>query len=195
MLARQHQLDLRLVKGSGRKGRIHKEDIVNYLAGKRSLEAKADDKAISGNNNMQISAFTKSGTLVVKMNTLEQDMQKSMSNSLAIPHLYLHERCDVGKLQHFRRSLKDNGRKVSLLSILIKTFSLSLSQHPKLNSSYDAKSPFNYITHHNHNVSIAIDSPYGRVIPNIKHVQSLSMLKLQAELDSLHQKAHNGILN
>ena len=58
------------------------------------------------------------------------------------------------------------------MSFLLKTFSLALSQYPALNSFYDVSKPFEYTLIKNHNISIAVDSPKGLVVPNIKNCQN-----------------------
>jgi 2-oxoisovalerate dehydrogenase E2 component (dihydrolipoyl transacylase) len=66
------------------------------------------------------------------------------------------------------------------MGILIKTFSLALKQYPKLNSLYhSAKSPYEYDIYSSHNISIAIDSPNGLVVPHIKNVSSLNLVQIQ----------------
>ena len=65
----------------------------------------------------------------------------------------------------------------------MKTFSLALLKHPRVNSTYTPSShPNSYELHSSHNISLAIDSPSGLVVPNIKNVQNLSLLDIQNEL-------------
>ena len=70
-----------------------------------------------------------------------------------------------------RKSLKESNKKVTVMGILIKTFSLALKQFPRINSVYQPQAnPYEYTVHPSHNVSIAIDSPNGLVVPHIKNV-------------------------
>lgn len=70
-----------------------------------------------------------------------------------------------------RKSLKESNRKVTVMGILIKTFSLALKQFPKMNATYQPSvNPYEYTISPNHNVSIAIDSQNGLVVPHIKNV-------------------------
>lgn len=58
------------------------------------------------------------------------------------------------------------------MGMLIKTFSLALEEHPRLNSTYrPGKDEFSFETHDEHNISLAMDTPNGLVVPNIKRVQ------------------------
>lgn len=78
------------------------------------------------------------------------------------------------------------------MSYFIKTFSLALSHYPKLNSWYNPESPFEYSLVDNHNITIAIDTPNGLAVPNIKNVQNLSITEVQIELNRLIKAAKDG---
>lgn len=71
-----------------------------------------------------------------------------------------------------RKTIKENKTKVTLMGILVKTFSLALKKYPIINSTYEPeKNEFEYTIQGSQNISIAIDSPNGLVVPNIKNVQ------------------------
>jgi 2-oxoisovalerate dehydrogenase E2 component (dihydrolipoyl transacylase) len=79
-----------------------------------------------------------------------------------------------------RKSLKDSNKKVTVMGILIKTFSLALKQFPKMNSLYHPDvNPYEYSIYPNHNISIAIDSPNGLVVPHVKNVNNINLLDIQ----------------
>lgn len=64
------------------------------------------------------------------------------------------------------------------MTIFVKAFSLALLDFPIINSTYNDQKPFEYELVNNHNITIAIDSPHGLVVPNIKNVQNLSLLEI-----------------
>lgn len=77
----------------------------------------------------------------------------------------------------FRESSKAMSKeKITYMSYFIKTFSMALTDFPKMNSWYNPESPFEYAIVDNHNITIAIDSPNGLAVPNIKNVQNLSIV-------------------
>lgn len=117
------------------------------------------------------------------MTNFEKGMQKSMTESNKIPHLYLHEQFDITETEKMRKIIKNNDKKVTLMGILIKTFSLALKKYPIMNATYDPNlNEFEYTLQGSHNISVAIDSPNGLVVPNIKNVQDISLLGIQNEL-------------
>ena len=122
-------------------------------------------------------------------------MQKSMTESNKIPHLYLHEQFDITNTEKMRKAIKANQTKVTLMGILIKAFSLALKKYPIINSTYEPdKNQFQYTIHEAHNISIAIDSPNGLVVPNIKNVQDCTLVGIQQELERLRDLASSAKL-
>lgn len=110
-----------------------------------------------------------------------------------MPHLYLHEKIDISELESLRSKLKADGVKVTMTGLLTKMFSLALSKHPRINSTYKpSQDEFSFETHVSHNISIAIDSPNGLVAPNIKNVQDLTLMQINEqilELKALSEQA------
>jgi 2-oxoisovalerate dehydrogenase E2 component (dihydrolipoyl transacylase) len=75
------------------------------------------------------------------------------------------------------------------MSFFVKSFSLALNSFPILNSTYNPDKPFEYITYDSHNITIAIDTPNGLAVPNIKNVQSLNILEIQDEINRLKKSS------
>lgn len=123
------------------------------------------------------------------MNPYEKGMQKSMTESLSIPHFYLMEELDLTDLNKIRNELKKQDIKLTFMPFFLKAFSMALLEYPKMNSSYDNNNPYNYTLVENHNISVAIDSPSGLVVPNIKNCQNLSIVEIQSEMWRLRDLA------
>lgn len=83
---------------------------------------------------------------------------------------------------------------MTMMPFFIKAFSLAMLDYPIINSHYDVSKPFEYITFKSHNISIAIDSPKGLVVPNIKNCQNLSILEINEELARIRKAAEDGRL-
>lgn len=80
------------------------------------------------------------------------------------------------------------------MSIFVKAFSLALNDFPIINSTYDESKPFEYNIVKNHNITVAIASPHGLVVPNIKNVQNLNIVEIQEQIKILREKADQGKL-
>merc|ERR1719414_2871071 len=106
-----------------------------------------------------------------------------------MPIMALGEEIDMTNMLALQKALKGQsekkyGTKVTVTSFMIKAVSLALSEHPKMNSKFgpgDANPPY-YTIHGSHNVSVAIDTPHGLVVPNIKDVGNLTVVEIQREL-------------
>ncbi|CAK9170056.1 unnamed protein product [Ilex paraguariensis] len=119
-------------------------------------------------------------------------MVKSMTLAAKIPHFHYVEEinCDalVGLKASFQNANSDPDVKHTFLPVLIKSLSLALSRHPLLNGSFNEE--LHEVTFKgSHNIGIAMATSYGLVVPNIKKVQSLSILEITKELSRLHQLA------
>ena len=123
------------------------------------------------------------------MNPYEKGMQKSMTEALSIPHFYLMEELDLTNLTQIRNELKKQDIKLTFMPFFIKAFSMALTEFPKMNSIYDSENPYSYTMVENHNISMAIDSPSGLVVPNIKNCQNLSIIEIQEEMLRLRDLA------
>lgn len=127
-------------------------------------------------------------------------MVKSMNDALKMPYMALGEELDVTDLIALQKSLKSisekqYGSKVSLTAFFIKAISLALHEHPKVNSKFfDGEAP-KYTVFGAHNVSVAIDSKNGLMVPNVKDVANLSVLEIQQEVLRLAAGAQSNKLS
>lgn len=80
------------------------------------------------------------------------------------------------------------------MPFFIKAFSMAMLEYPIINSHYDVSKPFEYIQFASHNISIAIDSPKGLVVPNIKNCQNLSIIEINEELNRIRKASQDGRL-
>jgi len=116
-------------------------------------------------------------------------MVKSMNEALNVPIMALGEEIDVTELIRLQKALKEYavkkyGTKITITSFFLKAMSMALNDHPKVNSKFgpaDANPP-NYLMFGSHNISIAIDTPHGLLVPNIKDVGNMTVVEIQQEI-------------
>lgn len=124
-------------------------------------------------------------------------MFKSMTESLKIPHFSYSEEVDMTKLVSVREEVKieaqARGIKITYMPFFIKAASVALHKYPILNSSLDVENE-SIIYKPYHNISIAIHTPMGLVVPNIKNVHEKSILELSTDLADLQQRGVKGVL-
>jgi len=132
---------------------------------------------------------------VVPLSGYARIMVKTMTAANAVPHFGYCDEVIVDKLIKFRHDLKvvaeQSGTKLTYMPIIIKAVSLALKRFPILNSSYDPVQSA-LIYKGAHNIGIAVDSPHGLIVPNVKNVQLKSILEIAQEMSRLIKSASEG---
>uniref|UniRef100_A0A915PXJ6 Dihydrolipoamide acetyltransferase component of pyruvate dehydrogenase complex n=1 Tax=Setaria digitata TaxID=48799 RepID=A0A915PXJ6_9BILA len=199
-LAKEKGVNLVEVIGTGPNGRILKDDIIRFVEVQGDLSATAKTAKISlPNATLQTSKA--SSLIPEKFTILKEDkmipirsytraMVKSMTESLKIPHLGFCDEVNVDQLITMREELKKfevaYGPRMSFMPFVIKAVSLALNKFPKLNAVTD-KNLENVICKASHNISIAMDTPEGLVVPNIKNCEQRTLWEVAAELNRLQE--------
>ncbi|MCS4503770.1 2-oxo acid dehydrogenase subunit E2 [Arhodomonas aquaeolei] len=194
-LARELGVDVHAVPGSGKKGRVYKEDVRAFAeagtAPAKGAEAAAPASASSG-------AATGGGDEVIRREPLKgvrAAMARQMSASArTIPHYTYADEVDVAALTEVYAEIRDHYReevRITLMPFFVKALSLTLRAFPQLNATFDDEhEEIHY--HRRHNIGVAVDAAHGLVVPNIKGVESLSLLATAKALNELVEAARAG---
>ena len=185
-LAREFGIQLSLVNPSGPRGRIQKEDLHTFVKGR-----------LSDNANFQFQ-FTQPEIDYSKWGlTEEQKLTKFQKSSLTnlhtswinIPHVTQHDECDLSILMELRAKLnKKHKTKISPLAFISKITATLLYEFPLLNSSLDHNLD-NIIVKKYVNLGIAVDTPEGLIVPNIKNIENKSISVISEEIKLLAESA------
>ncbi len=186
------------VRGTGKDGRVLKEDIDKFVAS-RDGKTSQPLQATAGRQDpsMDQSQVEKTITLT----HVQSQMFKTMTRSLNIPHLLYADEIDITSLSTLRRRLNSksvNSQKLSYLHFIIKAVSLALEDFPLLNARVEADSEGEapkLVLRKKHNIGIAMDAPQGLLVPNIKNVSSRSILDIGTECHRLQELAKDGKLS
>lgn len=197
-IARERSIDLNTVKGSGKKGRILKTDVLSI-----ANDAPASDKVKSSQttqNNAQSSqeanASLEGQTRTEKVRGIQAAMAKQMAASVfTIPHFTVSDELVMDNLMSLRSTLKpafeEKGVKLSFMPFFVKAMSLALNEFPIINSQLNEDAT--EITYFNdHNIGFAVDSKIGLLVPNIKGVQRLSLLDIAQQMQQIIEQARDG---
>jgi len=128
---------------------------------------------------------------------MKKAMTKTMTEALTIPSFTFSDELDATKLIALRQEMKKVHTNLTMLPFFIKACSIAMTEYPVMNShidnDLDAEGYIQrYVVKHDHNFSVAIDSPDGLTVPNIKAVQTKSILQINSDLKDLATKAGNG---
>ena len=189
-LLKELNIDISKVPGTGKDGRVLKEDVHNYAASLKSTSPFP--KAPSNTEQNEES---------IKLTPIQSQMFKTMTRSLLIPHFLYADETDMTALAALRKRLNTSpspseNRKLAYLPFIIKAVSLALNDFPLLNARIDTSTDIPRIIMRSlHNIGIAMDTPQGLIVPNIKNVQSHSIASLAAEISRLQTLARAGSLS
>ncbi|KAI5936906.1 Lipoamide acyltransferase component of branched-chain alpha-keto acid dehydrogenase complex, mitochondrial [Manis javanica] len=208
-LAMENNIKLSEVVGSGKDGRILKEDILNYLEKQTGAILPPSPKAEivlpppKSKERTIPAAISKPPVFAGKDRTepikgFHKAMVKTMSAALQIPHFGYCDEVDLTELVKLREELKPvafaRGINLSFMPFFLKAASLGLLQFPILNASMDENCQT--ITYKAcHNIGIAMDTEQGLIVPNVKNVQLCSIFEVATELNRLQKLGYTGQLS
>ncbi len=186
-IAREMDVDIADVKGSGPGGRITADDVKEH-AGKAPKE-KAEEKPEA---EEKLPDFSQWGPVSrEKIKTIRRLTAENVSKSWQnIPHVTHFDEADTTNLENFRKQYQKKaekqGAKLTVTALLLKITGLALQKFPRFNASLDNDE---IIYKHFFNIGVAVDTPQGLLVPVIRDVNSKSLIQLSIELDELAKKA------
>ncbi len=210
-LAREFGVNLDKVKGTGRKGRIVKEDIEAYVktavkAYESGATAQATGNGVANGAGLGLLPwpkvdFSKFGEIEeVELSRINKISGANLHrNWVIIPHVTHFDKADITDLEAFRKeqnALAEKqklGVKITPVVFIMKAVAKALEAYPRFNSSIteDAQRLIlkKYI-----NIGVAVDTPNGLVVPVFKNVNKKGIIELSRELMEVSKKAREGKL-
>ncbi len=197
LLARELGVDIsRITNGSGRKGRILKEDVKNFvkqaMTSGSTAGAGATIPAIPAVDFSQFGEVTEQPLSKIKRLT-GQNMSRVWLN---LPMVTYHDEVDITELEAFRKASnaeKNNDVRLTALVFIIKALVAGMKQYPSFNSSLSADGE-KLIFKHYFNIGIAVDTPNGLVVPVLRDVDQKGIKQLSQELSEKSELARKGRL-
>jgi len=195
--ARELGANLDLVRGSGRKGRIVKEDVQDFI--KRALQQGGAPARLE--NVLEVAParsidFAEFGEIeITPLNNIRRIAAKSLHRSwVTIPHVTQFDEADITKLEEYRKSQQAEGRnrgvKLTALTFVMKAVVSTLKEFPQFCASLDETGD-NLILKRYFHIGIAVDTPNGLVVPVIRDVDRKGLFDLAAELAEVSERARN----
>lgn len=207
-LAREFGINLAKVNGTGRKGRVVKEDVQNYV---KQLVKQVESGAAAGagaGNSMGFDLIAWPKVDFAKFGEVESKplsrIQKLSGNNLhrnwvRIPHVTQFDEADITGLEDFRKEQntlaekKKLGVKYTPLVFIMKAVAKALEEFPTFNSSLSEDGASLILKKYVH-LGIAVDTPNGLVVPVVKDVNKKGIIELSRELQDISVKAREGKL-
>ena len=206
-LAREFGVDLTVVKGTGRKGRILKEDVQSYVKYELSRpKANAGSSVAAGEGGLQVVSakaidFSKFGEIETKALTRIQKISGPFlhRNWVTIPHVTQFDEADITNVEAFRKEQnvvcekQKLGFKITPLVFILKAAADALRTFPTFNSSLSEDGESLILKKYIH-IGVAVDTPNGLVVPVVRDVDQKGIHQLSRELLEISMKARDGKL-
>ncbi|KAH0544062.1 hypothetical protein FGG08_001680 [Glutinoglossum americanum] len=202
-------VDIAQVTGTGKEGRVTKEDIHRFV------EERNSSPDVSSSTTPELAAIVQPQTgarvqdvpqkeEAISLTPVQAQMFKAMTRSLTIPQFLYADEVTMDSVVRLRSrintslcSTSPKVAKISFLPFIIKAVSLALEDYPLLNSRVDSavdSKPL-LVMRAQHNIGVAMDTPQGLLVPNIKDVGSKSILEVATELQRLQAAGASGKLS
>ncbi|CAI7672574.1 unnamed protein product [Penicillium discolor] len=192
-LLKSHGVNILEINGTGKDGRVMKEDVLNFVAARDSPVPTSVPAPVS------VSPDTRQAESIVNLTPIQSQMFKTMTKSLNTPHFLYADELKVNDITAIRKKLASDKRdptKITFLPFVVKAVSQALTEFPILNSKVDTTDPTKpkLVMRAKHNIGIAMDTPNGLIVPNIKDVASRSIFDIAAEIARLSALGNAGKL-
>ncbi|KAI4203811.1 MAG: hypothetical protein LQ350_001637 [Teloschistes chrysophthalmus] len=199
-LLKDLKINITQITGTGKDGRVLKEDVQKHASSPRTPSNPPSTPTPTNNGQTETP---------ITLTPIQAQMFKKMTRSLSIPHFLYADELDITALSRLRTTLNNHSNKqkdhhkLSYLPFIIKALALALDRYPILNarvetptttSTSTSTSPPRLILRSQINIGIAMDTPLGLIVPNIKSTSTLSILSIAAEIRRLSALARAGKL-
>ncbi|MCH1627940.1 dihydrolipoamide acetyltransferase family protein [Ferdinandcohnia quinoae] len=186
-IAREHNVQIKDIEGTGPAGRITDEDVYRYIQlSKKLVETVGQQKEEHKNDQI--------GEKIPFRGRRKQIAKRMTQSVYTIPHCTLFEEVDVTNLIQFRNELKTTNIHLSLTAFFIKAISLSLKDYKIFNAKLEEEQEFIHILNEHH-IGIATDTPEGLIVPVIHHVEQKTITAIHEDLKELTHKAVENALS
>jgi 2-oxoglutarate dehydrogenase complex dihydrolipoamide succinyltransferase (E2) component len=183
-LAREHFIDLRLVRGTGTGGRVSKEDVLKYIEGRHGIDKGKPEFAWPTAEPEEIIPLTGVRKIIA------EHMTKA---AFTIPHVTTFDECDMSKLVEWRKKYVDifqqkHGVRITYMPFFVKAIMYAAKDFPWINSIFDGdkihvKKYFN--------IGMAVARQNSLIVPIVKHCEQKSILQIAIEMRDLGDKANS----
>ena len=187
--ARELGLDINLVTGSERQGRVIESDVKKFI--KDQSFKKKDEQTTDYEIEFPHSDF---GEIEIKeIPRIKKITAKNLSYSwTTIPHVTNHDEADVTEMENFRASLKDvytgERKKITPLAFITKALVATIKKFPSFNTSIDEIEKGKMTFKKYYHIGIAVDTEHGLMVPKIRNVDKKNINQISQELKEISDK-------
>ncbi|WP_207937292.1 MULTISPECIES: 2-oxoglutarate dehydrogenase complex dihydrolipoyllysine-residue succinyltransferase [Pseudomonas] len=196
-LAEENGIDLAAVAGTGKGGRITKEDVVAAVANKKSAPAPAAKPAAAAAAPVVVAAGDRTEKRVPMTRLRAKIAERLVEAQSSMAMLTTFNEVDMTEVMALRSKYKDlfekthNGVRLGFMSFFVKAATEALKRFPAVNASIDG----NDIVYHGYaDVGVAVSSDRGLVVPVLRNAESMSLAEIENGIATFGKKARDGKL-
>lgn len=192
--ARELGADLTRVRGTGRKARILREDVENFVKEALAGSKSRPDASVGAGVVLPVIDFSTFGEIERQpLTRIQRISGPSLTRSwLTIPHVTQHDEIDITELEAFRQQhksrAKEQGFSLTPLAFVMKAVVAALEEFPRVNASLDADGEHLVVKKYYH-LGVAVDTPEGLVVPVVRDVDQKGVFELAQELAEISARA------
>ena len=190
-MAKAEGIDLADIRGSGVNGKIMKEDVEKVIAAAKKAVAAAEDQAHAGAGEITPDG-KEIGEKVPYAGVRKVIGDRLAESKFTAPHLYFTQKVNMEDVLSLRKKVNEvQDKKTSVTDFIAKAVIMTLKKYPEMNSSLVGETIERYKSI---NLGIAVASPTGLIVPNIKNSQDMSVVEISKASTPLFDKARAGKL-
>ncbi|MGA1821723.1 MAG: dihydrolipoamide acetyltransferase family protein [Thermoplasmatota archaeon] len=199
-MARENNIDLTKVKGTGPKGRITEEDIDNFLeSGKEAVSEPAAEAPKKPAMKVKLNYDFYGHISYAPYKGLREVIADKLTTSkFTAPHAAAMDEVDMTDLWNFRKGmneeLSERDIKLTFMPFIVMAVMKSLRKHPQLNSTLDEEAEEIIIKKY-YNIGIAADTKDGLIVPVLKRCETKGLIDMQRDMDNLIKQARERTLD
>ena len=196
-LAREHNVDLAHIKGTGQGGRVTKQDILDFVEHRSSAAAPSSSSPVSARQGGEVPARSTPAVIpgdLVPMSQMRKIIaQRMVESRRTSAHVHCMFEVDLTRIVSLRNKLKNtfeqrNGVRLTFMPFFVRAAIVAIQQFPIVNSSLEGDA----IRYHKHvNAGIAVALDWGLIVPVLKGADELNFLGLQRGITDLGERARN----
>jgi pyruvate dehydrogenase E2 component (dihydrolipoamide acetyltransferase) len=188
-LAKDLELNIDLISGTGKEGNVTIEDLKKHLS-----EVPVAEEVASSSQVLHLHEDQEEPVIGIRK-LMAQKMKKA---KMEIPHFSYFEKVDATRLMQLKSKIKEEANKegihLTFMPFFIKALSLTINRYPFLNSSFDSLSS-KLLIHKHQNIGIATSTPLGLIVANLKNIERMSFEEICKSYEELKLKSKESKLN
>ncbi len=187
-MAREHFIDLRKITGTGKNGRVTKDDVIKYIDQRHRADKVKPDFQWPGEEKEE----------VIKISGVRKVISEHMTKAaFTIPHVTTFDECDMSELIAWRKKYVDkieeqHGVRITFLPFIAKAIIFAAKEYPWINAHFDGSE---IRIKHYFNVGMAVARENSLIVPVVKHCEQKSLLEIAKSMKELGDKANADTLS